>query len=420
MQSEIAVQNTVNLKKDDPDFFAAILANKILGGGGEARLFLNLREDKGYTYGSYSRLGNDTKTVSRFRASASVRNAVTDSSVVELLKEIDKITSEPVSDEELKNAKAKYTGDFVLALERPQTIARYALNIETEGLSKDYYKNYLANLEAVSKEDLQKAAQKYFQGENARVVVTGKGSEVLENLQKVNFNGKTIPVKYYDKYGKPTAKPEFNKEIPADVNAQTVLDNYVKAIGGKDKLNSVESVLIKAEAAMQGITLNLEMKKTSKDQMVQDVKMMGNSMQKQVLDGDKGYVVVQGQRKDLEGDDLKKVKQESAPFPEMNWNGAELTLEKIESVDGEDAYVIKISDDKSIYYSVDSGFKLKEVNKVEANGQTFESSIDYGDYKDVSGIKFPFAISQSMGPQKLDFKVTELKVNEGVSDADFN
>ncbi|MFD0863492.1 M16 family metallopeptidase [Sungkyunkwania multivorans] len=420
VQSEVAVQNTVNLAMKDSDYFPTLIANNILGGGGEARLFNNLREDKGYTYGSYSRIGNDSKTVTRFRASASVRNAVTDSSVVEILKEIDKIASEPVSDEELEDVKAKYVGNFVMALERPQTIARYALNIETEGLPKDFYKNYLSRIEAVSKEDVQKAANKYFKSDNARVVVTGKGSDVLENLEKVTFKGKKLNVKYYDKYGKSIPKPKFSKPIPADVNAKTVLKSYIDAIGGKEKLDKIESVLMKAEAAVQGMTLNLELKKTNKNQLMQDVKVMGNSMNKQVLDGDKGYVVAQGQRKDLEGDDLDKVKAESSPFPEVNWLDSNITLESIEAVDGEDAYVLKVSDEKSIYYSTETGLKLQEVNTVEAGGQTFNQTLSYGDYKEVAGVKFPFTLSQTMGPQKIDFKVTELKVNEGVSDEDFN
>jgi len=420
VQSEIAVQNTVELKQADADYFPALIANKILGGGGEARLFLNLREDKGYTYGSYSGIGNDNKTVSRFRATASVRNAVTDSSVVELLKEIDKIGNTPVSDEELKNAKAKYTGDFVLALESPQTIARYALNIETEGLPKDYYKNYLSRIDAVTKDDVQGVAKKLFKGDNAQVVVTGKGSEVLENLQKVTFNGKKIPVKYYDKFGAATAKPVFDKPIPADVNAASVLNAYIKAIGGKDRLATVQSVLMRGEGSVQGTTINLELKRTVKEQFSQDIQVFGNSMSKQVLDGNTGYVVVQGQRTDLEGEDLERVKAESSPFPEVNWLNGGVTLEKIEAVNGEDAYVIKISDSKKIFYSTKTGLKIKEVTVQEAQGQTFESSILYKDYQEVSGIMFPFALSQSQGPQNIDFKMTEIKVNEGVSDADFD
>ena len=174
VQSEITVQNLVNLQMKDEDYLPALVANQILGGGGEARLFLNLREDKGYTYGSYSRIGNDKYAPSRFSASASVRNVVTDSSVVELLSEIDRIAKEPVSEKELKNTKAKYVGNFVLALERPSTIARYALNIETEGLPKDFYKTYLERINAITIEDVQAAAQKYFSTKNARIVVVAK------------------------------------------------------------------------------------------------------------------------------------------------------------------------------------------------------------------------------------------------------
>ena len=307
-----------------------------------------------------------------------------------------------------------------MALESPQTIARYALNIERNGLPKDFYKNYLTKIDAVNKDDVQRAAKKFFKGDNAQVVVVGKGSEVLENLQKVAFNGKKLPVKYYDKYGTARSKPIFEKPIPADVNAQSVLNAYIKAIGGKDRLAGVESVLMRAEASMQGTTINLEMKRTTKEQFLQDVQVFGNSMSKQVVDGNRGYTVNRGQRTDLEGDDLERVKAESSPFPEVNWLNSGVTLEKIEAVEGEDAYVLKISDSKKIYYSTSTGLKIKEVTVQEAQGQTVESSILYKDYKDVSGVQFPFTLSQSFGPQTIDFKVVEVKVNEGVSDADFD
>ena len=160
VQSEVSVDFTTEVKKTDADYFPMLLANAILGGGGQARLFLNLREDKGYTYGSYSSFRTDKNTRSRIRAFASVRNAVTDSSVVELVKEIKKIQELPVSQEELDQAKAKYVGDFVLALERPSTIARYALSILTEGLPADYYTTYLQKINAVSIEDIQRVTQK--------------------------------------------------------------------------------------------------------------------------------------------------------------------------------------------------------------------------------------------------------------------
>ncbi|NAY91968.1 insulinase family protein [Muricauda sp. JGD-17] len=216
VQSEVTVQNITELKMKDEDYLDALLANRILGGGSQARLFVNLREDKGYTYGAYSSIRDNKYSPMRFSAYAQVRNAVTDSSVVQILSELDRITKEPVSDEELANAKAKYAGNFVMALEKPETVANYALNIETEDLPDDFYKTYLERIEAVTREDVQKAAQKYFSTSNARVVVTGRGQDVLENLEKVSFNGKAVPVLYYDKYANKADKPNNEISLPED------------------------------------------------------------------------------------------------------------------------------------------------------------------------------------------------------------
>lgn len=420
VQSEIAVQNLVELKMKNDDYLPALVANQILGGGGEGRLFLNLREDKGYTYGSYSSIGDDKYEVSRFRATASVRNVVTDSSVVEILKEIDQMVNEPVTEKELANTKAKYTGRFVMALEQPQTIANYALNIEKEGLPKDFYKTYLERIDKISIEDVQNAAQKYFSSSNARVVVAGKGSEVLENLEKVSVNGKKLPVLYYDKTGEKTTKPDYNAEMPEGITAASIIENYIQAIGGKAKLEAVESYAMSAAAEMQGMKLEMEMKKTSKDQFMQDVKMMGNSVSKQVLDGDKGYAVGQGQRKDLSAEEIEKVKEESATFPELNYLAVGgIALDGMETVGDKKAYKIKVTDNKTVFYDAETSLKLQEVNVTEMQGQQVKQTLMYDDYKEVSGILFPFKLTQSMGPQNIEFIVTEIKVNDGVSPADF-
>ena len=169
---------TTDLALGDEDYFAALLANQILGVGGTARLFQNLREDKAYTYGSYSRISQN-RYVGKFAAKASVRNMVTDSSVVEIMKEINLIRYKKVSEQELKDAKAKYIGNFVINVQKPRTAARYALNKEIYNLSEDFYEKYLEKINAVTVDDVQNAAIKYFKGDKARIVITGKGIEVL-------------------------------------------------------------------------------------------------------------------------------------------------------------------------------------------------------------------------------------------------
>ncbi len=410
VQSNISLTNNVKLKMNDPDYHAVLIANKILGGGFNSYLNMNLREEHGYTYGARSRVNVD-KYASRFSAGASVRNAVTDSAVVQTLKEINRIKKEPIDAEDLKNAKAKYVGDFVLALERPTTIARYALNIKINDLPEDFYATYLEKINAVTAADVQRVADKYFKSDNARVVVVGKGSDVLDNLEKTG-----IAIKYYDTYAKPVDKPNYDIAIPSDVDVKVVLNNYIKAIGGRAKLDKVNSVLITAEAELQpGMMMQMEMKKTASNQFMQDLSMMGNSVSKQVLDGNKGYVVAQGQKKDMTPEEVKKVQAESSPFPEVNYLNQEVKLEKVEKVNGENAYKIKVSDELSVFYSMESGLKLKETRTMP-QGST---SIFYKDYKEITGIKFPFRMTQTMGPRNIDFIIKEIKVNEGVSDADF-
>jgi chromosome segregation ATPase len=168
----------------------------------------------------------------------------------------------------------------------------------------------LERLEKITVADVQNAAKKYFSPENARIVVAGKGSDILENLEQVTFKGKKIPVKYVDKTGAPSQKPDYNMAMQEGVSATSVLEKYLEAIGGREKLEGVASYALAANAEMQGIALQLELKKTDSDQFMQNINMMGNSVSKQVLDGDKGYMVMQGQRRDMAVEEIEKLKEE--------------------------------------------------------------------------------------------------------------
>lgn len=410
VQSEISVINTVKLKLSDKDYFSALLANYILGGGGTARLYNNLREDKGYTYGAYSGIGN-SRYDTRFRATAAVRNMVTDSAVVEIMKEINTIRYQPVTAEELKIAKASYTGSFVRALERPSTIANYALNIERLNLDKDFYKNYLKNLNAVTIEDIQKAAYKFFKGNKARIVITGKGIDVLKNLENLNYE-----ISYFDKNAKSTTKPKMNMPIPAGMTAANVVDNYFKAIGGREKTKAIKSVVSSSNATVQGMSINLTTKIAAPNKSSAVVSGMGQVFSKQIFDGVKGYAEVQGRRTELTGDQLEDAKKNAIIFKDDIYKSGK--LDRIVNLEGNSAYVI-ISGKTEAYYDVKSGLKVREVVTANAGGKEVKNPINYSDYKAVNGIKFPHKMSMKMGPMSMEFVVKEIKVNEGVTAEDF-
>lgn len=413
VQSEVAAVNTFQLKMSDPDYHAVLVANQILGGDFNSYLNMNLREARGYTYGARSRVTDD-KYIGSFKASTSVRNMVTDSTVVEMMKEIKRIRTENVTEEALKNVKAGYMGKFVMALEQPSTIARYALNIKINNLPENFYETYLEKINAVTIEDIQRVAQKYFNVDNARIVIAGKALDVIPNLEKTGYK-----INYFDIYGNSTTKPELSKPIPSGVTINTVFDNYFKAIGGKEKANTIKSIVTNAEANIQGMTLQMTTKQMAPNKFSMAMSMMGNVINQQVFDGEKGYAMQMGQKMPLQGEPLDKLKETSFPFPENGYlKKAELL--KVEPIDGNDAFVVKVGTDITVYYDIKSGLKISEVTTQKLpNGQEMTQAIKYSDYKEVGGIKFPHMLKMSVGPQLIDLIVKDIKVNQGVTTTDF-
>ena len=414
VQSEISVQNLVSLKMSDPDYIPALIANQILGGGAEGRLFLNLREDKGYTYGSYSSIGTDKYSSARFRASAQVRNAVTDSAVVEMLTEIKRIGSELVSATDLKNAKEKYKGSFVRSLERPETVANFALNIETQGLSQDFYESYLQRIDAVTAEEVLAAAQKYFKLNQLRIVVVGKGSEVLSSLEQIELDNEPLKVTYFDKFAAAIERPEFKIEIPEGVTAATVLENYLSSIGGSDRAAAVRSYGITYGATVQGMALQLVVKQEEPGKFIQEMKMMGNVMQRTVLNEDEAFMEAQGQKMELDTEQKNRLSEDSALVTELVWlsyGDTDLALKGIEKIDEKEAYVIQIGENRTAFYDKASGLKLKQDTVQEMQGQTITQSTTFKDYKEVSGLMIPHVVSQNLGPQTVDFTIEKAIIN---------
>ena len=410
VQSEVAVINTVDLTLGDDDYFAALLANSILGGGGTARLFQNLREDKGYTYGSYSNI-SQSRYVGRFSATASVRNMVTDSSVVEIMKEINKIRYKKVSAEELENAKQEYIGGFVINAQNPRTAANFALNKEIYNLPNDYYEKYLENINAVTLEDVQNAAIKYFKGDKARIIITGKAIDVLDNLEKTDY-----VIKYFDDKGNPTEKPEMTLPIPAGMTAATVVDNYMDAIGGKDKVMAVKTMMMTANATIQGTPLVMTMKAAAPNKTSQVVTVMGNVASKSIFDGTSGYQEARGQKMNMQPAQIEEAKGTMQPFADIAYKAGK--LDRIEPIEGKNYYVI-VYNTTEIFYDVATGLKFQEVKTVKGPTGDVKVPTKFTKYKEVDGILFPYSIGQKMGPMNLNFEVTEIKLNEGVTDEDF-
>lgn len=401
VQSVISINNLNNLKVGTPLYFPSMIANYILGGGGEARLFMNLREKNAFTYGAYSSM-SPGKYSSEFSAESSVRNEVTDKAVVEFMKELNGIST--VKPEELANAKAKLKGDFIRSMESPGTIARFALNQKVQNLPDSFYADYLKSIDAVTAADVTKAVKANILPNQSRIFIAGKASQITEGLEKLGY-----PVKFFDSQANPVAKPQAQK-VDASVSVASVMDKYITAIGGKEALAKINSLTTNASATVQGMALELKEIKAKGGKINQSLSMMGQTMQKMVFDGKDGRMEAQGQKMPIPAQKKEELLKSSEIFPELTLaKAADVKLGGIEKFNNEDCYAIKEGGSVS-YYSVKTGLKTGETG----DGAT----TNFSDYKEVSGVKLPFTMTQSMGGQDFEFKVKSYELNKA-TDADF-
>ena len=384
----------------------------------------NLREDKAYTYGCYSSM-NVTEDGSWMSAGGNFRNAVTDSAITQILKEFEKITNELVTDEELNLTKSAMAGNFARSLERPSTIARFALNIKKYGLPNDYYQTYLQKLEAVSKEDVLTMAQQFFTSKNCNIIVVGN-EEIIENLKKFDADGK---IELLDAFGN-----EVKEVKKADIPKEQVIERYIYTVtqtkNQKElmkklkKIKSYERVIDMTSAA---IPIPLKMTDYWIASVTEAQKMEGQGMvfQKSYYDGKAGFTYnMQTGKKELTAEELESKRKSSGLFPEMGYasNGTNYELTGIENVDGKDYYVIKITDKEAQsfdYYNTTTFLKERSVAITKNGEETVETSTTLGDYKDVSGIMFPHSISLTVGPMSLTGKVSKMEVNGKIDLKDF-
>lgn len=416
VQSEIRISYPVELKKGDPDVIKSYIMNSILGSGFSGRLFQNLREEHGFTYGAGSSISSDM-IVGRFTASTSVRNEVTDSAIVQLLYEMERIVEEKVTEKELASAKAYRTGGFARAMESPQTIASFALNIQRYNLPEDYYSNYLKRLNAVTLDDIQEMAKKYIKPDNAHIVVVGKGSEIATKLEQ--FGDLT----YYDNYGN-SYVPE-KASIPAGLTAAKVMDKFLTAIGGEENVRALKDLKMTLNTEMQGQQLQIIITSKAPNMSKTNVNMGGMPVVTSIFNGTDAKVVQMGQEAPIDDNQKKDMAFEAAIVSEIAIKDMSLDaqLTGIETIEGISAYAVEITKPSgsktSYFYDINTGLKLRTSATAQGPQGEVVQETDFTDYQDVSGVKFPYTISMPMGPMKMKAIAESIEVNTGIEDSEF-
>lgn len=413
VQSVISICYPVDLAIGSEDEMKAKVANTILGGSATGRLFMNLRESKAYTYGAYSSLNPD-KLVGNFSASAKVRNVVTDSAITEIFNEMKKIRNEKVSEKELLSAKNFLSGNFIRSLEQPSTIASFAINTALYNLPKDYYKNYLKNINAVTVEDVQMMAKKYIKPNNAIILVVGNGGDVAKNLTKFSISGK---IDYYDFYGE-KFDPNL-KKVPEGITVDQVLSKYVEVIGGKENILKVKDRTTKMSGTIQGMNITMTQIQKAPNKFYQLIDF-GVGQQSTVFDGEKGKAVSMGQEQSMSPEQTEQMKLGSLySMLEYKEKGIKYELTGIETINNKDGYRVVFtypSGKKTTnYYDVNTGFLLRLISEQGGGVQT----VDFDDYRDVQGVKYPFKLGVGTPNGTIEMITSSVEVNTNPSDTLF-
>src|SRR5215204_3002172 len=180
-QSNIVIANS-GITRTNPDYFPMLLMHTVLGATASSRLFMNLREEKGYTYGAYSNL-DARRSAGTFRATAEVRTQVTGDSIKEFFYELERIGNEPVSAKEIADAKSYLTGVFPIRLETQEGLTDQLVQIKMLNLPNDYLQHYRDRVQAVTVEEIQRVARKYVRPDEAAFIVVGDGASVVEQIK---------------------------------------------------------------------------------------------------------------------------------------------------------------------------------------------------------------------------------------------
>jgi predicted Zn-dependent peptidase len=422
VQSVLNLTYPVDLKLSSEDYVPARVMNNILGGGVfSGYLMQNLREDKAFTYGARSSL-SPNRLVGNFRAYASVRNEVTDSSIVEFLNEFNRIRDEKVADENLELVKNSMNGSFARSLERPQTIAQQALSIARFDLPKDFYESYLKKIEAVTKEDVQRAAQKYIRPDRANILVVGNKDDVAEKLVKFDGDGM---ITFLNPEGEKVVKSDT--KIPEGLTGMDVIQTYIDAIGGEKTLREIETIKMEYDMNVGSMTLLGKRKVRIPNQFLEVVEMNGMVAQKQVYNKGKAMAKSPQGKRQVEGKELENFEMNAKGFGELYYDemGVKAELSGVEDVEGNEAYKVKVikenGDETTLFFDIESGLKVREISMVEGQQGPTAITTDYMDYESVNGVKTPMT-TQLSGPmpQPIKMEVKEVEYNAEIDDSVFS
>jgi hypothetical protein len=397
-KSQVSLVYTGDLKKEK-DAFAIRAFGDIL----ENKLIENLREDKGGVYSPQA--GASTSKIPYSKYSINVGFSCAPENVEKLVnavfEEVGKLQKEGPQASDMQKIKETYRREFEKNSKENGFWATRIQNLYSEGAEAKTLAESQARIEALTAKEIQAVAKKY---------------AVKSNLINVALYPEKVVTE-----SKPTDKPKEeagaegkNTTEPAkDMTAEKVIENYIKAIGGKEKLEKVVSLRQTSNMEIMGMQMEMTMSKKGTDKMLMvQVLPMGQGEVRIVVNGDKGSMKSPMGDQALEGDMLKAYKG-TGMFPELQYlkDASKMALLPSEVINEKTTYPIKFTGDAGV--SITNWYDAKTGLVVKSNTPQGEVTIE--NYQEVNGIKFPekTIIKSPQGEVKSTMKT---EVNPTLSD----
>ncbi len=404
-------------KMDDPDYFALSVMNDILGGAFSGRLFKKVRSEQGLAYHVGGSSRSNFGYPGLFLLTCETKSQSTIKAIQSIMEEVKRITQEEVTDEELERAKKSFLNSFVFKFDTKGEIVKRLLTYEYYGFPLDFLQRTKENIEKVTKQDVLRVAQIHLHPEDLVILAVGK---TLDFDQPLSVLGEVDTIDIYRTEKK--AKEEVPEATPASLaKGKEILDQVIKASGGKDAFKSISNAVIKTETSAstpQGeFQISMITFHIFPDKIRQEMSMPFGTIVT-VFDGEKGWMASPQGTQDLPESQLKEIKSELFRSHFHLFLAEDLKVQFIgeESLDDKKVDVILLSDPAGnqlkMYVDQVTGLPLKEsYHGTSMMGPATVEQI-FSDYREVSGVKIPFSIKSFASGQKMaETKILEINFN---------
>ncbi len=413
--AHLALTHTIPISPNHPDAFKLKVLNAVLGETIFSRLQQQLVDQKKYVSTVHSQLTQDVShTILTIQLKPD--HKYIDSTIQYLLKALHSLQNEKNDWREIVSAKNYLIGDFISSLEDPQTLIQIAINTDRWNLPPNYYQDYLYQLNRVSIKDVFDAANKYLRPGKAHIVIVGNKNEILNSITKI----KQIPYQILDVYGNKEDDIQHNKWMA--LNAKSVIQNYIKAIGGKTSLRKINSIYTTQEATSNNQIMVIEKIKKMPDKYLLRVKVGEIIVQEILFNGINAVEKNSQMLRNIKGREFDLLENDVYINPEKSYDTLlnHLVLKGIEKINDEMTYVVEIMNKKKRiiyeYFSVNTNLKVRTLIPPNANISGRSQTITYAEYKPFDNVLFPTSIVIKNPESETMVSVKSIRLNEKIAD----